>query len=86
MTGWLARVRVTLKPAVNDPQGLAIRGGLHQLGFGDVATVRAGKYFEIQLGAPDRETAEKNVGAMCHRLLANPVVEDFVFEVEETTG
>jgi phosphoribosylformylglycinamidine synthase len=86
MSGWLACVRVTLKSAVNDPQGLAIRGGLRQLGFGEVATVRAGKYFEIRLDAPDRATAERNVGDMCHRLLANPVVEDYVFEVQETAG
>ncbi|MGH2460572.1 MAG: phosphoribosylformylglycinamidine synthase subunit PurS [Chloroflexota bacterium] len=81
MTTWIARVRVILKPAVNDPQGLAIKGGLHQLGFADVASVRAGKFFELRLDAPDRAAAESVVGEMCRRLLANPVIEDFSYDV-----
>lgn len=81
MTNWIARVRVVLKPAVNDPQGLAIKGGLQQLGFGDLGSVRAGKFFEIKLNAPDQPAAEKLIGDMCRRLLANPVIEDFTFEV-----
>lgn len=80
---WLARVRVVLKPAVNDPQGLAIQGGLRHLGFAEVQTVRAGKLFEITLDAPDRETAARRVEEMCRRLLANPVIEDFSFDVVE---
>ena len=82
MTRWIARVRVVLKPAVNDPQGLAIRGGLRQLGFADVSSVRAGKFFEVGLEAPDRAAAEKVVADMCRRLLANPVIEDYSFEIE----
>ena len=81
MASWSAHVKVTLKGAVNDPQGLAIRSGLHQLGFADVTGVRAGKCFDIQLEAPDRTAAEQNVNDMCRRLLANPVIEDFVFEL-----
>ena len=82
MKNWIARVRVVLKPAVNDPQGLAIRGGLHQLGFADVTSVRAGKFFEVKLNAIDRASAETETSEMCRRLLANPVVEDFSFEIE----
>lgn len=80
---FLARVFVTLKPTVNDPQGLTIRGGLHALGFSEVEDVRAGKYLEIRLVAPGREEAEARVAEMCRRLLANPVIEDFRFEIEE---
>lgn len=80
---FLARVFVTLKPTVNDPQGLTIRGGLHALGFSEVEDVRAGKYLEIRLAAPSREEAEARVAEMCRRLLANPVIEDFRFEIEE---
>jgi phosphoribosylformylglycinamidine synthase subunit PurS len=58
---WSAHVQVTLKPAVNDPQGLAIRGGLDQLGFDAVQSVRAGKFFEIQIDAPTRADAEQFV-------------------------
>jgi phosphoribosylformylglycinamidine synthase subunit PurS len=80
---WTANVRVTLKAAVNDPQGLAIRGGLQQLGFAEVNGVRAGKYFDIQIDAPDRPKAEQRVDEMCRRLLANPVIEDFVYDLAE---
>lgn len=79
---WTALVRVTLKPAVNDPQGLAIRGGLHQLGFESVVAVRAGKFFQIQLDAPSQEAAASLVETLSRKLLANPVIEDFTFELE----
>ena len=80
---YLARVYVSLKPTVNDPQGITILGALHSLGFADVASVRAGKYLEVRLDAKDRKQAEKKLGEMCRKLLANPVIEDFRFEVEE---
>lgn len=79
---WLAKVFITLKPVVNDPQGLAIQGGLHDLGFGAVRRVRAGKYLEITLDVSSREEAEQAVEEMCRKLLANPVIEDFRFEIE----
>ena len=79
---FLARVYVTLKPTVNDPQGLTIRGALHSLGFADVESVRAGKYLEVRIAADDREKAEKQLAEMCRKLLANPVIEDYRFELE----
>jgi phosphoribosylformylglycinamidine synthase PurS subunit len=80
---YLARVYVTLKPTVNDPEGLTIRGGLHLLGYTEVEAVRSGKYLEITLHAPSREQAEAQVGKMCRQLLANPVIEEYHFTVEE---
>ncbi len=80
---YLAKVIVTLKPVVNDPQGLAIKGGLQALGFGGVQSVRAGKYIEIVVDATDKEDAGRQVDAMCGKLLANPVIETYRFEVEE---
>ncbi len=80
---FLARVYVTLKPTVNDPQGLTIRGGLHSLGFDTVDSVRAGKYLEIRLDGKTRAEAEAQVTEMCRKLLANPVIEDFRYEIEE---
>ena len=80
---FLARVYVTLKPTVNDPQGLTIRGALHSLGFADVESVRAGKYLEVRIAADDRAKAEKQLAEMCRKLLANPVIEDYRFELEE---
>ena len=80
---FLARVYVTLKPTVNDPQGLTIRGALHSLGFADVESVRAGKYMELRLSATSRKKAQAQIKEMCRKLLANPVIEDFRFELEE---
>ena len=79
---FLARIYVTLKPTVNDPQGLTIKGALHSLGFAGVESVRAGKYMEIRIDAPDKAAADEQVAEMCRKLLANPVIEDFRFEIE----
>jgi phosphoribosylformylglycinamidine synthase subunit PurS len=79
---FLARVYVTLRPTVNDPQGLTIRGALHSLGFSEVDSVRAGKYMELRLEAKDKKAAEKRVDAMCDKLLANPVIEEYRFEID----
>ena len=79
---WLARVYVTLKPVVNDPQGLAIAGGLHNMGYEMVEDVRAGKYLEVRLRAPDQGTALRLVEEMSDRLLANTVIENYRCEVE----
>ena len=81
---FLARVYVTLKPTVNDPPGLTIRGGLHSLGYANVSSVRSGKYMEIKLEAANAADAEAQVAEMCRKLLANPVIEDFRFTVEES--
>jgi len=83
---FLARVYVTLKATVNDPQGLTIRGALHSLGFTGVESVRAGKYIEIRVTASNNEDAGTQVAEMCRKLLANPVIEEFRFEIEEGSG
>ncbi len=77
-----ARVIVTPKPVVNDPQGITVRGGLHRLGFPEVSEVRVGKYIELQLEADDEEAARIRVNEMCRKLLANHVIEDVRFQVE----
>jgi phosphoribosylformylglycinamidine synthase PurS subunit len=79
---WLARIHVTLKPVVLDPQGDAVLHGLHQLGYGDVSSVRVGKYLEVRLNAAGAEAAGAAVRQMCERLLANPVIESYYYEVE----
>jgi len=83
MMRFLARVDITLKPTVNDPQGNTIRDALHSLGFGDVGSVRAGKYMEISVAASSKKKAQTQVTEMCKKLLANPVIEDFRFEIDE---
>jgi phosphoribosylformylglycinamidine synthase len=84
MAVWLARIHVTLKPVVLDPQGDAVLSGLHQLSFDSVASVRVGKYLEITLAAADQDAAEATVRQMCERLLANPVIERYHYTVEQT--
>ncbi|MGZ3716511.1 MAG: phosphoribosylformylglycinamidine synthase subunit PurS [Ktedonobacterales bacterium] len=79
---WLARIQVTLKPVVLDPQGDAVLSGLHQLGYTDVSSVRVGKYLEVTLAAESAEAAEAEVRQMCDRLLANPVIESYHCKVE----
>src|SRR2546428_7980888 len=77
-----AEVFVTLKPVVNDPAGLTIRGGLQALGFDSVKDVRAGKYLAITLDEPDEGRARARVEEMAQQLLANAVIEDFRIEVQ----
>ena len=86
MKAYLARVDITLKPVVNDPQGNTIRDALHSLGFGDVGSVRAGKYMEISVAASSKKKAQEQITEMCKKLLANPVIEDFRFEIDEVKG
>jgi len=83
---FLARVEVSLKPTVNDPEGLTIQGALHSLGFAEVGSVRAGKYMEIRLEAASKKKAEAQVTEMCRKLLANPVIEEFRLAVEQVKG
>ena len=77
-----AEVFVTLKPVVNDPAGLTIRGGLHTLGFDSVKEVRTGKYLVISLDEPDEEQARRRIEDMARQLLANEVIEDFRIELQ----
>jgi phosphoribosylformylglycinamidine synthase PurS subunit len=76
-----ARVFVTLKPSVFDPQGRTIVEALHSLGYGTVADVRQGKYFELDLAVPSRDEAEKLASEVADRVLANPVIESFRIEL-----
>ncbi|MDA0734681.1 MAG: phosphoribosylformylglycinamidine synthase subunit PurS [Chloroflexi bacterium] len=80
---FLAKVFVTLKPTVNDPQGLTVLGALKTLGFESVASVRLGKYLEVQVNESERSQAEAQVSEMCRKLLANPVIEEFSYQLEE---
>lgn len=72
-----ARVTVTLKNGVLDPQGKAIVGALGSLGFDGVNSVRQGKVFDVELEGTDKAAAEASIQAMCEKLLANTVIEDY---------
>ncbi len=81
--GYRARVYVTPKEAVLDPQGKAIASSLNSMGYSEVDDVRLGKYLVLTLSAPTSSDASARVDEMCRRLLANDIIEDFRFEVEE---
>ena len=76
-----ARVHITLKNGVLDPQGKAIANALAGMGFAGVKDVRQGKFIELQIGETDRAKAEAQVKSMCERLLANTVVENYAVEL-----
>jgi phosphoribosylformylglycinamidine synthase subunit PurS len=76
-----AHIKVTLKSGVLDPQGKAIEGALGSLGFSGVESVRQGKYFEVELAEKDRAKAEAQVKAMCDKLIANTVIENYSVEL-----
>jgi phosphoribosylformylglycinamidine synthase subunit PurS len=78
----IARVIVTPKPVVNDPQGITVRQGLAALGFAEVSDVRVGKYIEVNLEGMNERQARERVDAMCRQLLANHVIEDYRFDIE----
>lgn len=80
---YLAKVHVTLKSVVNDPQGLTVQGALHSLGFSSVKSVRMGKYLEIAIDAASDSEAGEKVKEMCQKLLANPVIEEYSFQIGE---
>ena len=79
-----AKVHVTLKEGVLDPQGKAVQHALGSLGFGGVHGVRQGKYIEIELAEKDPKKAKAEVEAMCRKLLANTVIENYAIDIAET--
>ena len=74
---------VSLKQGVLDPQGKAIERSLHSLGYDDVGGVRAGKVFELDIEAASRPAAELRIREICDKLLANPVIEDYRFDIRD---
>lgn len=76
-----ARVFVTLKPSVFDPQGRTIVDALHSLGHAAVSDVRQGKYFELDLNVPSRAEGERLAAEVAERVLSNPVIESFRIEI-----
>jgi phosphoribosylformylglycinamidine synthase PurS subunit len=78
-----ARIHVTLKKSVLDPQGDTVRSALATLGFQGVADCRIGKFMVLRLAERDAAKAQAQVDEMCRKLLANPIIEDYVFQITE---
>ncbi|MGB5972296.1 MAG: phosphoribosylformylglycinamidine synthase subunit PurS [Nodosilinea sp.] len=77
-----ARIYVTLRPSVLDPAGTAVQSGLAHMGYSNVGPVRIGKYIELTLEADDEAAAGQQLDRMCDQLLANPVIENYRFELQ----
>jgi len=77
-----ARVFVTLKPSVFDPQGKTIADALHSLGYAGIGAVRQGKYFELELSADSTDQARTMASEVADKVLANPVIESYRIEVD----
>ncbi len=79
-----ARIRVTLKSTVNDPEGDTIARALARIGLDQVVSLRVGKYFDVELMAANRDEAASQVREMCDKLLANPVIEQYAYEISDS--
>jgi phosphoribosylformylglycinamidine synthase len=77
-----AKIVITPKKAVVDPQGKAVQNALEHMGYTGVGAVHVGKYLEIELAGADRDAARRQIDDACHRFLSNPVIEDYRYELE----
>ena len=83
---YLAKIYVTLKPAVSDPAGQTVLAALQRMGHQDAVDARIGKYLELRVTGNAADAAAESVDRMCRELLSNPVIEDYRFELEEIPG
>jgi phosphoribosylformylglycinamidine synthase subunit PurS len=81
-----AKIYVTLRPSVLDPAGTAVQSGLQHLGYDNVEQVRIGKYIELMITAADEEGARQQLNRMCDLMLANPVIENYRFELTQVSA
>lgn len=80
-----AHIYVTLRPSVLDPAGTAVKSGLSHMGYDNVEQVRIGKYIQLTISAVDENTAREQLDRMCEQLLANPVIENYRFDLVEVS-
>jgi len=81
---WLVKINIQLKESILDPQGQAVQVGLNALGYDNVIDLNVGKYMELKISdLKNEEEVKEQVDEMCQRLLANPVIEDYRFNIEE---
>lgn len=78
-----AQIYVTLRPSVLDPAGTAVQAGLRHMGYENVDQIRIGKFIEVTLEADSSETASQQLNQICDQLLANPVIENYRFDLQE---
>lgn len=78
-----AKISITLKKTVADPQGITVKHALDSLGYKEVAKVRVGKYITLTLDVKTKKQAQDKIDQMCKKLLSNPIIEDYSFELKE---
>ena len=78
-----AEIYIRLKKTVSDPQGLTVKHALQSLGYQNLDEVRVGKFITVKLNSGDKEEAKQKTDEMCRKLLANPIIEDYSFKIEE---
>ena len=83
---YLAKIKITLKKSILDPQGKTIEHSLHSLGYKNVKDTRIGKFIELNLDVSGEREAKKITDEVCKKLLANPVMEDYQFEISSING
>jgi phosphoribosylformylglycinamidine synthase len=83
MTTFLSRIKITLRKSILDPQGKAVEHAIGTLNVGNISDVRIGKYIEMHVEANDEASARSVTDKVCKKLLANPVMEDYYFELEK---
>ncbi|MGL4501152.1 MAG: phosphoribosylformylglycinamidine synthase subunit PurS [Planktothrix sp.] len=81
-----ARIYITLRPSVLDPQGVAVKSGIQHLGYDNIEQVRIGKYIEMTISATDETEAKSQLNQICDQLLANPVIEIYRFDLTEVAA
>ena len=79
-----AKVIITRRPSILDPQGTAVEKGAKHLGLNNIGNTRIGKFIEFTVDSNDKTAAEKEVNEYCHKLLSNPIMEDYEFTLEES--
>lgn len=77
------KVYVTYKESILDPQGEAVRGAVHRMGFEEIEDIRMGKYFEIKVAKNEERSIEETIEIICDKLLANVVMESYRYEISE---
>lgn len=77
-----AKIIITPKKAVVDPQGKTVQSALAQMGYTGIGAVHVGKYLEVELTGADKEQARRQLDAACHKFLSNPIIEDYKLEIE----
>lgn len=81
-----AKIKITLRKSILDPQGKAVEHSIESLGYKNVKDTRIGKYIELKLDTASEDEAKKVTDEVCHKLLSNPIMEDYEFEIINTNG